>query len=326
MTTINVSPKLMLALSLAVALAACGGGGSDAPTAVQTVTQQPVAVTTPVASAAPVSTPGAPQLTGNTATDGLNWFNYRRQQLGEQTVVRTTEIDAAAQGHSRYQQLNDTITHDQTAGNPGFTGAKVADRLTAANYRFVNRSFAYSEVISSTADQSGVNAAEELITAIYHRFAIFEPLFRQAGAGSAVSGSGRTYFTVDFTADGLPAALGRGNFLVYPANAQVGVPNVFNSDFESPDPVPDRNQVGYPVSIHADGTSTVVVQSFTIRPRNGNPLQTTLLQSSTDIHTPASSAAIIPLTVLTAGTTYDVQFTGTVDGVAASRSWSFTTR
>jgi uncharacterized protein YkwD len=276
---------------------------------------------------APVATPGAPQLTGDTATDGLNWFNFRRQQLGEPALVRTSTIDTAAQGHSRYQQLNDTITHEQTPGNPGFTGAMVSDRLTAAGYRFTHTSYAYGEVISSTSDQSGVNAAEELITAIYHRFAIFEPLFRQAGAGSAVSNSGRTYFTVDFTADGLASALGKGNFLVYPADQQRGLPTLFNSDFESPDPVPNRNTVGYPVSIHADITSTVNVTSFTINPRNGAPLQTTLLQHSTDtLHTPASAAALIPLEVLAANTTYDVQFAGTVDGVAVTRKWSFTTR
>jgi hypothetical protein len=45
-----------------------------------------------------------------------------------------------------------------------------------------------------------------------------------------------------------------------------------------------------------------------------------------DAETPASVAAIVPLSPLSSGTTYDVQFVGTVDGADTSRSWSFTTQ
>ena len=319
--------KFLCVLVLAGNLTSCGGGDSS------TASQTTATVTTPAAPAA-TSNSGpttadlgvGPQATGNTATDGLNWINFRRQQLGEPALLRTATIDKAALAHSDYQQRNNIITHAEVAGNPGFTGLSVGDRLTAANYRFSAPSYAFGEVISSTVDPSGLNAAEELITAIYHRFAIFEPMFRQAGSGAAVSSTSRTYLTLDFTIDGLTTTLGKSNFVVYPVDQQRGLPTVFFSDFESPDPVPDRNEVGYPVSIHADITSNVVVQSFTIRPRNGASLPTVLLQNSTDVHTPASSAAIVPRDVLTAATTYDVQFAGTVDGTAVSRAWSFTTR
>lgn len=325
------SVSLTASLFTGVLLAACGGsssGPASAPGATTGVNASPALATLPVtASEAALAFPvGAPQPTGNTATDGLNWFNYRRQLLGEPALTRSAPIDSAAQGHSQYQQLNDTITHDQTTGNPGFTGAVLADRLIAAHYRFTRGSYAYGEVISSTTEQSGVNAAENLITAIYHRFAIFEPEFRQAGAGAAVSASGKTYFTVDLTADGLTPTLGNGNFIVYPANGQQGLPPVFFSDLEFPDPVPNRNQVGYPVSVHADITSTVAIQSFTLNPRGGKALPTLLLQHASDPATPVSAAALIPLDPLVSGETYDVQFSGTVDGVVASRVWSFTTR
>lgn len=331
------SPKLAYALIATLLLGACGGGGSSgSDNNGGAAGQAPIAVTQAAITTTPASVPqptgtfqetGAPQPTGNTATDGLNWFNFRRQQLGLPSLARTATIDTAAQGHSGYQQLNDTITHDQTAGRPGFTGVKLLDRLNGAGHTFTSTSYAYGEVLSSTVDQSGFKAAEELITAIYHRFAIFEPMFRQAGVGSAVSSSGRTYFTANFTADGLTPALGKSNFTIYPVSNQRGLPTVFFSDFESPDPVPDRNQVGYPISVHADITSTVVVQHFTVRPRNGALLRTILLDRATDPQrTPASAAAIVPVEVLAAGTTYDVDFAGTVDGSAVARVWSFTTR
>ena len=152
-------------------------------------------------------------------------------------------------------------------------------------------------------------------------------MFRQAGVGSAVSSSGRTYFSADFAVDGLTPTLGQGNIVVYPFDTQQSLPQNFFSDYEAPDPVPNRNEVGYPISVHADITSTVTVQSFTVRPRNGNVLQSILLDNATDRErTPTSVAAIVPLDVLAARTTYDVRFSGTVDGIVVNRVWSFTTR
>ena len=317
---------ILTALSTLLLLNACGGGGStgtDSTLAGGTSSPATATVGAPVATAADFQ---AVQATGNTATDGFNWFNYRRGQLGLPVLARTATIDAAAQGHSRYEQINDTLTHIQDMGAAGFTGVRPIDRFAAAGYRFTASSYASGEVLSSTSDQSGFNAAEDLIAAIYHRFVIFEPMFRQGGAGAAVSSSGRTYFTVDFAANGLTPALGRGKFVVYPADGQKSVAPGFFSDYEVPDPVPDRNQVGYPISLHADITSTMTVNSFTVRPRNGAPLQIRLLVHASDPETPVSAAALIPLDVLASGTTYDVQFAGTVDDVPVARSWSFSTR
>lgn len=304
-------------LLVALVLTACGGGGSGQSDR-GSASQQTTAVN--------LQEPNAPQATGNTATDGLNWFNFRRQQLGMQNASRNASIDIAAQGHSDYQRINNTVTHEQTPGQPGFTGTTVGDRLAAAGYTFSPRaSYAYGEVISATADASGVKAAEDLIAAIYHRFVIFEPMFKEAGAGAA-TGNGSTYFTVNFTANGLTSGLGTGKIITYPFSDQQRVARNFFSDNEAPDPVPDRNEVGYPISVHADITSSLTTQSFTIRPRGGTPLAVKQLTSTLDPLTPDSVAAIIPLDALQAATTYDVQFTGTVDGANVNHSWSFTTQ
>jgi len=299
---------LLLTSSL---LAACGGGGGSSSTA-----------------AAP---PPTQAFLAQQATDGFNQFNLRRQQVGLSMLSRNAFVDTAAQGHSNYQALNDTITHTQTVGNPGFTGVNVGppkenpsdvtNRLSRAGYQFAPN-FAYGEVIAKTGDTSGVNAANDLITAIFHRFVIFEPVFTDAGAGAATSASGATYFTTDFTANGLTSGLGKGHYVVYPVPGQTDIPATFSSDSESPDPVPTADKVGFPISVHADITSTVTVTTFTVQPRGGTPLATQPL-------TPEggnSAAAIIPLAVLASGTVYDVAFSGTVDGVAATRNWSFTTK
>jgi uncharacterized protein YkwD len=269
---------------------------------------------------------GAPQPSGNTASDGFNWTNFRRQQLGLSQLRRSSIIDEAAQGHSAYQQINNIISHEQDPRAPGFTGVTMGERLAAVGY-VLRAPYAFGEVIAATGGTSGINAAEDLITAIYHRFVMFEPRFREAGAGAATVRNGYTYFTLNLaTTNGLGQGVGSGQFVTYPFANQTNVLTVFNSNFETPDPVPDRNEVGYPVSIHADINATVMVQTFTIAPRGGSPLPVKLLTSATDSNTPESVAAIVPLPVLAAKTTYDVQFVGTVDGIPATRSWSFTTR
>lgn len=311
------------ALLLAAILAGCGGGGggSDSSSPGSVVINPPVQPGTPVV-------PNAPTLTGDTATDGFNWFNYGRNMLGLASLTRNTSIDAAALGHSQYLRLNNTVSHDQVQGQPGFTGVQLTNRLAAAGYT-LSGSWAVGEVISAASNTSGFYHADELIAAIYHRFVIFEPVFKEIGTGAVTASGTYTYFTADVTANnGLGAGLGAGKIAVYPVDGQTAVPTNFFSDNEAPDPVPNQNEVGYPISIHADSgrSGDLSVQSFTVAPRGGAALTTRLLSHATDSATGAKVAAIVPLTVLRANTIYDVSFRGTVHGAAVSHDWSFTTR
>ena len=303
---------------LALVLAGCGGGGGGDGASNAAQVSSP-AVSTP-------AEPGAPTLTNNIPADGMAWINYRRAQIGMQTLTRNTLIDRAAQSHSDYQKTNNEVTHEEVTGKPGFTGVDASKRLTAAGYVFPVSGYA-GEVISATSSSSGFFMAEELITAIYHRFAIFEPRFREIGTGSATTSQNYTYFTSDFATGNGQGGLGRGVMVTWPASNQTLVPTNFLSNNETPDPVPDINEVGYPISVHADISSIMVVDSFTVRAHGATTdLPVRMLKPDGDEHTPASAAAIIPLAVLKAGTTYDVSFKGSVDTVALTRNWSFTTR
>ena len=297
------------------ALLACGGGGggSDGNAAPPNALPQE---------------PGAPVQVNNISVDGLNWINYRRAQSGMPAVARNSLIDRAAQGHSDYQKANSIVNHDQVLGKPGFTGVTLRDRLIAAGYSLGDSGYAYGEVISAANSNSGFYMAEELITAIFHRFVIFEPRFKEIGTGSATSSAGYAYFTSDFAAsNGYGPGIGRNKIVNWPYDGQVKVATNFFSDNEAPDPVPNVNEVGYPVSVHADINVVLGVSSFSIRPRNGSDLPVQLLKKTAGSATPPSSAAaIVPLAVLKANTTYDVTFTGTTDGTAITRTWSFTTK
>lgn len=311
----------LAALMMAALLMGCSADGGSSSTPATTTTGG----TLP-------QEPGAPAFLGNIAVDGFNWINYRRSQANIPQLARNPLIDTAAQGHSDYLKTNNIVSHDQIAGNPGFTGVDEAARLTAAHYTFANASRAYGEVISGTSSDSGFFMAEELITAIYHRFVIFEPQFKEIGTGAARTSAGYTYFTADFAANnGYGPGLGGGNVSVWPFNGQLNVAPNFFSDNESPDPVANANEVGYPISVHADLDSVLTVQSFTVHARGGADLSSKLLRPG-DPDTPASATALIPLTPLLGNTTYDVSFvgtvkvTGTLNEIPVTRLWFFTTK
>jgi uncharacterized protein YkwD len=311
--------QIALACTAAWALVACGGGGGGSSAGVSNGTPS---------TGFSGQDASAPIATNNIAADGLNWINYRRGQIGMPALTHNGVIDTAAQGHSDYQRINNIVTHDQTVGKPGFTGVDLGTRLKAAGYTFVGDN-AIGEVISATTGGSGFYMAEELITAIYHRFVIFEPMFKEIGTGAATSSANYNYFTADFVANnGYGSGIAAGAIVTWPFNGQSQVPADFNSDYEEPDPVPDRSVVGYPVSVHTNLTRTLTVQSFTIRAHgSGSDLSTRLLVQGQDANTTThSAAAIVPLAPLAAATTYDVAFTGAVDGTPVSRSWSFTTK
>jgi uncharacterized protein YkwD len=317
--------QIAAAVAASLALAACGGGGGDSSPAAPVpggtaVTPVP---TSPAPSPSP-SDANAPAPSGNIALDGRNWINYRRTQIGMPTVAENAQINNAALGHSDYLRINNLMSHDQEPGRQGFTGATVGARLNAAGYTLPASGFAYGEVISGTTNGSGFFMAEELITAIYHRFVIFEPMFREIGTGAATSAGGYNYFTADFaTRNGYGPGIARGTLVTWPFNGQTQVVPNFFSDTEEPDPIDSRNEVGYPVSVHANLDATLGVQSFGIRPRGGANLEVQRVDPLSDYKTAAS---IVPLAPLRAATTYDVSFSGTLDGVPVTRTWSFTTR
>jgi len=316
--------SIATALGASLILAACGGSGSDqSPVEVPggaAVTPPPVASAPP-----PVADAAAPVLSGNIAVDGRNWINYRRSQLGAPTVLENAQINNAALGHSEYQRVNNLMSHDQEPGRQGFTGVTLGDRLNAAGYTFGTSGYAYGEVISGTTNRSGFYMAEELITAIYHRFVMFEPMFREIGTGAAAASSGYNYLTADFaTRNGYGAGIASNTVVTWPFNGQTQVVPNFFSNTEQPDPVPDRNEVGYPISVHANLDAALTVTGFSVRPRGGAALD--VLRIDPLSNGSKSAASIIPLQPLRAATTYDARFAGTINGTAVTREWSFTTR
>lgn len=298
--------------ALFIGLSACGGEVSAPalPNAAQLTAQQNTAL----------------RLTGNVALDGLNWLNFRRQQAGLSPLSTEYELAAAATAHASYQQQNNLITHDQDKTRSGFTGERSTDRLLAAGYPLRDKAYAEGEVVGASTLADGFALADGLLAAIYHRYVILEPAFDQAGAGTAQRPAGYTWLTVNFVASrdgrGLPAPA----VVVWPFDGQTAVRPYFLSDQEIPDPVPEQDSVGYPVSVHAPMFSRLRVEQFTLSAQGGAPLPVRLLDPVRDTDTPPSAAAIVPLQPLRAQQRYHVRFEGRLNDQPIALQWSFTTQ
>ncbi len=303
--------KSLLVLVI-IGLSSCGGDASAPalPDAVQLSAQQNA----------------APDFTGDVARDGLNWFNFRRQQAGLATLSREPMLDAAATAHARYQQQNNLITHDQDQRLSGFSGEQAPDRLMAAGYPLRQQAVAEGEVVGASTQADGFALADGLLTAIYHRYVILEPVFDQAGAGTAARPGGYTWLTVNFVASQNSRARTDLPLAVWPSDGQSGVRTYFLSDQEIPDPVPAQDRVGYPVSVHAPMFSRLRVDRFTISEPEGESLPVRLLDPAQDIDTPGSAAAIVPLQPLRPGRLYRARFDGSVNDQPLVLQWSFTTQ
>lgn len=269
---------------------------------------------------------GASAFAGTPAEEesaALAQINLRRNQLGLPSLTFNARLQTAARGHANYLVTNNLTGHfqDKDQFSLGFTGDSPSDRVQAAAYDPASRT---GEIIS-TGPTRGVDAIEALIQAIYHRMGIFATDYNEQGAGVNVKVGGKQSTVVNFgNLNFPPAAAPAGWVGVYPLSGQTGVTADFLSDEESPDPVPNQNRVGYPVSFHIGDGRKLVVTSFTLAPAGGTPVPVLLLApSSTDM--PGSAASIIPLSVLAYATTYEASFTGTADGVAVTKTWQFTT-
>ncbi len=269
---------------------------------------------------------GAPTATGDVAADGIVWINYRRAQAGLSALRRDPQLDLAASRHSNYQQLNDVITHDEASGKPGFIAATASDRLRAADFPLLATAFADGEVIAATGMPDGFASVEGLLGAIYHRYVVLEPMFNAAGAGAAHRNGGYFWLTMNLVGIKGSGGLAKGNIVVWPLPSQTNVRTNFFSDQETPDPVPQADEVGYPVSVHANLNAVLRVDRFTLTDPDGQSIAVRRLDASSDRDTPPSASAIIPLQPLRSGVSYSASFAGRVDDQPVDRRWTFTTR
>jgi hypothetical protein len=339
----DLSMRLLLRLAAAAALiatlmslTACGGGGAGAPAA-----PPPPAPAPSPAPAAPIAAQSSVPAPVGYDADRLAAFerlNEIRLSAGLGLLAQSTAMDRAAQAHAEWMVANDSFTHGEVAGTPGFTGVNWARRDEAFGYVPVEG----VEVMTGPAH--GADGVDGLVNAVYHRAGMlaFEPVDVGVGWTNAVSANVSMPLVMDITRPGTDAVRGLGQEALpsirgveaWPLDGATDVPLRLGWEFPNPVPNQDVLTLGTPASITVAGTKTLSHTLFEMAGSSTGatvPVQVLTNRNDPNFLVPESFIAAIPLGVLAANTRYTITFSGAaVDRVSGAfepidRTWSFTT-
>lgn len=317
--------RFTLAVLTAAVLTACGGGGGGGTTA-------PVAATPPptVSTAASLITTVGPATYNGEQAVAFNLLNAERGRCGFGLLSQNAQLDKAAAAHANYSKVNQVFSHDETTGLPGFTGTTPTARGAAQGYA--------GQVGEVMASGDGNYATRSLLSGPYHMRALLDG-YRDVGIGMLESNvPGFPYFVADLgTQTGFGVQqLGSSDVVTYPCDGTAGVN--FQLRGEVPNPIPGRdlasNPIGTPVLIKVrDGNTLVITNAGMINVATGAPVALRAPVGAANdpnagggvAYFKPSEAYIAPDAPLTRGTAYQVTITGTNNGTAFSRTFSFTT-
>ena len=172
-----------------------------------------------------------------------------------------------------------------------------------------------AEVITHRADPAA--AVTDWIDSVYHRIPLLRADLLELGYGDAYLGP----MTVQVM-DMAYRERATGRVILYPAPNQVSVPIAFNGN-EIPDPAPNASYpIGYPVTATFDRNAKVTITGFHFRDPSAKDLPGISLQPGTETE---NSFAFLANSPLQPATTYAVDLTYTLNGVAGHATWHFTT-
>jgi uncharacterized protein YkwD len=279
-------------------------------TAVQpTVT--PSATVTPIAAATTAAAASAPASPASSdAAAMLRAHNDLRAAIGAPLVRSDERVTAAAQRHAEYLVRNAAGGHEETPGQPGFTGASVRDRLAAQDYDARTA----SEVAISVGP--GTDGVRSLWVLPYHRLGLMHPHSVVAGWGYFESADRRATVGVMVYDFGAPAP----DLLRSPAEGQRVGGTWDGQEFPDVLPAGAATPVGHPVMLMADQARTVELRIARITgPAGEVPYHVVPQLYERDY------VAIVPARPLDPGTRYRVRLELTIAGVDVVAEWEFET-
>jgi hypothetical protein len=260
--------------------------------------------------------------------DALNRINTIRSAASLSLVSAEYYLNIAAQKHTAYQLETDVYGHNESNTSAvNYTGAALSDRISAQGYP-------WSRLLEVTAAAKPVKSSIELhdmlIDTVYHRLGMLRHDLVDVGVGYLSKGNAAV-LTIDYGRSKTLALTppSGGAPVKWPVDGQINVPTSFASDTEVPDPVPDQNIVGYPITfqVYPDVSFTPVrFRLFEVTPSGDVEVTNTrVLSSANDKNSDTYAATLIPMAPLKAEKKYTVIFEGIVDGAPVTARWQFTT-
>lgn len=119
------------------------------------------------------------------ANSSLYWINKLRDTAGMTKLSHNNTLEKSAKNHTNYlsinakiHELNNISLHQERQGLPFYSGKNVGDRTIAVNY---NHNIVLENI--SIGAETNKKAIENLMSAIYHRFAFLDFEINELGAG-----------------------------------------------------------------------------------------------------------------------------------------------
>ena len=251
--------------------------------------------------------------------EALGMINMYRSWLGIAPLTIDPNLQRASEGHANYYKLNygdpnlaGMGLHQQTEGKPGFTGVSMSDRAKAAGYTgSVNENVGLSG--------SMVWSTDWFIATINHRLTLIDPRYTHIGMARVNEGNIR-FEVINLGAPSWSSEV-EPNWVVWPPDNTTGVGLSFHG--EAPNPFAAASYpVGYPITLSWRGPGSLTVDSASIS-TGGQAIDT--FHSVGTGWLSSNTAQIAASAPLQQGTTYEVSVSGTANGSAFTRTWSFTT-
>jgi uncharacterized protein YkwD len=299
---------------------------------------------------------------GYEIADAFETLNIIREAMGMPALQENIALNQAAQAHADYLVRHHVSSHFETSTQEGFTGTKPVDRALRAGYksRFVGENL-------STKSESAKASVNGLFSAIYHRFGFLNLAFDEVGIGIAQNkndprNSAFVYVMGNQETNRLCMAKGfqgvgryvygicadtkhrvedkaykraRGEIkernpkvILYPYDGQQAVPPSFYD--EHPDPLPDYDVSGFPVSVEFNEQyfRKINLISFRLFEASGEEVTAVRLldkRSDPNKELTRRQFALLPLKRLKYGTTYRAEMVYTHNKKSQTVTWSFTT-
>lgn len=334
----NAAHKLTLLITIAAALTACGGGGgADAPTTNNPGAASPAPAPTPAVVAAPVAAP-ALYAPGSEEANAFALLNQERTQCGFGALQQDSRLDKSAGSHAAFLVSNGiSWGHFEEAGRPAYTGVTEADRATAAGYLDPVGADLAGDVgpIVAAGTMGTTKQIRDLLAAPYHLLSLTDSAADLGvGYSQKIQGTGETpalNLTLGFRA-GINE-LAADQVYSYPCEGSAGVQAGLAD--ETPRPVPSNLAQSYklygsPIAVRVRNGKMLSLTGATITSDSGQAVQAQIVDRSNDPNGGAllrgdNNAFVLPLAPLQKGTSYGATLTGTSDGVAFTKTFSFIT-
>jgi hypothetical protein len=283
------------------------------------------------------------------ASSPLDIINSYRTNTGLNPLKENSHLQCAATKHNEYMAKNRIYGHYEMPNTPYFIGKTPGDRAINCGYesRYISENISHGQ-------DSYKESIENLMGAIYHRINFLDFDIDEIGYSK-----NNQFFTYDMGNSYINTACQKewnirsGSYgvckefnkiiptsyinqlqsknpklIFFPYNNMKNVPTTFYN--ENPDPLPDYDVSGYPISIHLNPYyfKTLMIKSFEIYQNNKKIENTRILTYKNDpnkqLH--KTDAVLFPLTPLKPNTTYHIEAKILADNKPINLSWDFTTK